>query len=163
MIGKEANNKLAVAMARDRNYRFLKNGKIQKFIGGKFRTIGTERHGYTVVTYKGKKLVAARVIAARKYLDLSVGNYDSQVLLNNRVIVHKNGRTLDNRVKNLVDLYPAYVPREETKRLTKAQITAMVALFKKGNSVAKIARRFKRKISRSHLSQVIKRNLEKGI
>lgn len=157
------NNKLALQLATDRRYKIQKNGTVKKLgADGKFRTVGTTRHGYNVVTYKGKKIVVARAIAAKAYAEAGYSTEFILGTLSQRVVVRKNGTSLDDRRVNLVDLYPSRVPREETKRLTRSQIDRMVALFCEGYSVAKIARRFRRRINRSHVSTVIKRELGIG-
>lgn len=157
---KARNNKLAIQLATDGRYKIQKNGTVKKrSADGTYRAIGTTRHGYNVVTYKGKKVVVARAIAAKRYID--AGYTAESTLVNlSRVVVHrKNGTSLDDRQANLRNLYPTLVPREETKRLTQKQKDRMVELFCEGFSVAKIARRFRRRISRSHVSKVIKREL----
>ena len=158
---KVRNNQLAVKLASDRRYKFQKNGVIKKLgSDGKFREVGTERHGYNVLTYKGKKIVVARAITAKELLNLGYAPEVAAEILGRRVVVRKNGKSLDDRIKNLYATYPSYVVREEgTKRLSQKQVDRMVELFFDGFSVAKIARRFRRKISRSHVSRVIRREL----
>lgn len=161
---KTRNNKLALELATDRRYKIQKNGTVKKLgYDGKYREVGTTRHGYNVVSYKGKKIVVARVIVAKKYYDLGVSTPNILGLLSKEVVVRKNGVSLDDRTKNLYDTLPSLVSREETKRLTRKQIARMVELFYEGYSVAKIARRFRRKTSRSHVSTVIKRELAFGV
>lgn len=158
---KTQNNKLAVQLATDSRYKIQKNGTVKKRgSDGKFRLVGTTRHGYNVVTYKGKKIVVARAIAAKKYLDAAFTKEFVTNYLAEMSVFRKNGNTLDDSRKNLTSITPK---REVTKRLTRKQIDRMVELFCDGYSVAKIARRFRRKISRSHLSSVIKRELGLGV
>lgn len=158
---KVRNNILALKLASDTRYKFQKNGVIKKRgADGKYREVGTERHGYRVISYQGTKIVAARAIAAKYYLD--EGKYSVEDVLSvlaTRVLVRRNGVSTDDRRTNLVDLYPRFVSRNETKRLSRRQIDRMVELFTEGFSVAKIARRFRRRISRSNISRVIRREL----
>lgn len=159
-ISKQALNRMVVRAATDKNYKFQKNGIIKKrFANGKFREIGSTRHGYNVFTYRGYKLVSARVLVAKGLLDLGASVESVVELLNRRVVVRSNGDTSNDSVENIYTDFPAYVPRDEVRRLSQKQIDRMVELFFDGNSVAKIARRFRRKISRSHVSSVIKREL----
>jgi hypothetical protein len=154
------NNKLLVKLAQDRSYRFLKNGTVQKKgSDGKFRTVGSDRHGYTVVQYRGKKLVVARAIAVREALNEGATGTLISKLLTNTVILHKNRKSADNRVVNLRPTRAGKYPKTQKRGLTAAQIEKMVALFCEGFSVAKIARRFRRKVSRSYISRIIKREL----
>ena len=65
---KTQNNKLAVTVAASSRYKIQKNGVIRKLMStGKYRTIGTETHGYNVITVGGKKIVTARILAAKEY------------------------------------------------------------------------------------------------
>lgn len=155
---KARNNKLAVKLATDSRYKIQKNGAIKKLgSDGKFREVGTTRHGYNVVSYKGKKVVVARAVYAKKLLELGYDQTQITGFLYARPIFRKNGVSLNDAAKNLTGYNPG---REEgTKRLSRKQIDRMVALFCEGYSVAKIARRFRRRISRSHISSVIKREL----
>lgn len=160
MITSEQNNKLLVKLAQDKAYRFLKNGTIQKRgADGKFRSVGYDRHGYTVVRYKGKSLVAARALAVKEALNEGALPTLISNLLSNTVILHKNRKSSDNRVINLKPTRAGKYPKTKKKALSAEQIERMVALFCEGLSVAKIARRFRRKISRSHISRIIKREL----
>jgi hypothetical protein len=160
MVTSTQNNKLLVKLAQDRRYRFLKNGTVQKKgSDGKFRTVGSDRHGYTVVHYRGKKLVAARAIAVREALNEGANGTLISKILTNTVIFHKNRKSDDNRVVNLRPIRAGKYPKTQKRGLTADQIKKMVALFCKGYSVAKIARRFRRKISRSYISRIIKREL----
>lgn len=157
---KIVNNRLAVKLATDSRYRFQKNGVVKK-IGsdGKFRVVGTERHGYNVVTYLGTKIVVARVYAAQEMLEVGFTPDGAAIALKNFVVERVNGISLDDRKTNLYVARPSEIKREDTKRLTQKQIDRMVELFFDGFSVAKIARRFHRKISRSHVSRIIRREL----
>lgn len=160
MVTSTQNNKLLVKLAQDRNYRFLKNGKIQKKgSDGKFRTIGSDRHGYTVIRYGGKKLVAARALAAHEALNEGATKTLISKALANTVIFHKNRKSTDNRISNLKPIAAGKYPKTQKRGLTNAQMEKMVALFCEGYSVAKIARRFRRKLSRSYISRIIKRKL----
>lgn len=157
---KQALNRMVVRAATDKNYKFQKNGIIKKrFVDGKFREIGSTRHGYNVFTYRGYKLVSARVLVAKGLLDSGFSVEGAVEFLNRKVVVRRNGETLNDSVNNIYTTRPAYVPRDKVRRLSQKQIDRMVELFFDGNSVAKIARRFRRKISRSHVSSVIKREL----
>lgn len=154
---KARNNKLAVKLATDSRYKIQKNGAIKKLgSDGKFREVGTTRHGYNVVSYKGKKVVVARAVYAKKLLELGYDQTQITGFLYARPIFRKNGVSLNDAAKNLTGYNPG---REPSKRLTRKQIDRMVELFCEGFSVAKIARRFRRKISRSYISSVIKREL----
>ena len=154
---KARNNKLAVKLATDGRYKIQKNGAVKKLgSDGKFREVGTTRHGYNVVSYGGKKVVVARAAYAKKLLDLGYDKAQITGFLSARSIFRANGVSLDDTSKNLSGIATT---RETTKRLSRKQIDRMVDLFCEGFSVAKIARRFRRKISRSHISRVIKREL----
>ncbi len=155
---KARNNKLAVKLATDSRYKIQKNGSVKKLgSDGKFREVGTTRHGYNVVSYGGKKVVVARAAYAKKLLDLGYDKSQITGFLYERPIYRKNGVSLNDSAKNLTGYNPG---REDgAKRLTRKQIDRMVDLFCEGFSVAKIARRFRRRISRSHISRVIKREL----
>jgi hypothetical protein len=160
MITSTKNNKLAVQLALDSRYKVQKNGVIKKKgSDGKYQTLGSERHGYQVITYKGTKLVVGRVVYAQRLLTLGYSPIFASKYLGATVVQRENGISLDDRNNNLRGRNPGQVKREKTKRLTRNQIDRMVALFCAGNSVAKIARRFRRKISRSHISRVIKKEL----
>lgn len=157
MIAKVRNTKLAVRLARDPNYKVQKNGVIKKRgSDGKFREVGSERHGYQVVTYKGVKLVVGRVVMAKELLRSYGQPFATKFLYKNRVL-RKNGISLDDSRVNVT--FTAVRTKRKVKALSQAQIDRMVNLFCEGYSVAKIARRFRRKISRSHLSRIIKREL----
>lgn len=154
---KVRNNQLAVQLASDTRYKVQKNGAIKKRgSDGKFREVGTTRHGYNVVSYKGKKVVVARVLYAKNFLDNGYERKDIANAMLTRRIFRKNGISLDDSRKNLSTFN---YNQEPAKRLTRKQIDRMVELFCEGFSVAKIARRFRRKISRSYLSTIIKREL----
>lgn len=155
------NNKLAVQVATDRRYKVQKNGTVRKLRSdGKYHVVGTTRHGYNVISYKGKKIVTARVIRALMFLEYGYRPESVVDLLNDTVVVHENGVSLDDRRANLAGAYPGGIRREGTvKRFTQKQKDRMVELFCEGFSVAKIARRFRRKISRSHISKIIKHEL----
>lgn len=154
---KARNNKLAIQLATDSRYKIQKNGTVRKRTAtGTYRAVGTTRHGYNVVSYKGKKVVVARAIAAKKYLDSGFTKEFVASYLSEMSIFRRNGVSLDDSRKNLTAIAPT---RETTKRLTRKQIDRMVELFCEGFSVAKIARRFRRRISRSYLSSIIKREL----
>lgn len=154
---KARNNKLAVKLATDNRYKFQKNGAVKKLgSDGKFREVGTTRHGYNVVSYNGKKVVVARAAYAKKLLELGYDKAQITGFLSARSIFRTNGVSLDDSAKNLSGIPTS---RESTKRLSRKQIDRMVELFCEGYSVAKIARRFRRRISRSHISSVIKREL----
>jgi len=158
---KARNTKLAVKLASDRRYKFQKNGTVKKLgSDGKFREVGTERHGYNVLTYRGTKIVTARALVAKLYLDRGFAPKAATDLLLQSVVVRKNGKSLDDRINNLASLSPFLVPRvKAAKRLSQKQIDRMIELFFEGFSVAKIARRFRRKVSRSYVSTIIKREL----
>jgi hypothetical protein len=158
MIAKVRNTKLAVSLARDSNYKVQKNGVIKKKgADGKFRTVGSERHGYQVVNYRGVRVVVGRVVRALRLLDFGYSSErTTELLLNNRVF-RKNGVSLDDSYSNV--RFGRTKLTRKAKTLSRTQIDKMVALFCEGYSVAKIARRFRRKISRSHLSRIIKREL----
>lgn len=150
-------NKLAVKLASDSRYKFQKNGVVKKRSSdGKYREVGTTRHGYNVISYGGTRVVTARAIIAKLLLDAGHSANSIEVTLNARSVYRKNGFSLDDKLTNLVPHNPG---RSESKRLSRKQINRMVDLFCEGFSVAKIARRFRRKISRSHISRVIKREL----
>lgn len=152
-------NRMAVKAAADKNYKFQRNGIIKKrFADGKFRKIGSTRHGYNVFTYRGYKLVSARVLVAKGLLDAG-HSVESAVEFLNRKVVARVSDTLDDSRRNLYTTRPHLLKREDVKRLSRTQIDKMVNYFCEGYSVAKIARRFRRKISRSHVSKVIKREL----
>jgi len=158
---KATNNKLAVQLATDRRYKIQKNGVIKKLRSdGKYAEVGTERHGYNVVSYKGTKIVTARAVAAKILVELY--GFDTSTAaqeLQKYVMLRKNGTSLDDSMKNLRAVLPKQLTRGVTKRLSQKQIDTMVGLFCEGYSVAKIARRFRRKISRSHVSRVIRKEL----
>lgn len=158
---KAQNNKLAVTVAASSRYKIQKNGVIKKLMStGKYRAIGTERHGYNVITVGGKKIVTARILAAKEYLQRGYSPQQIVTILNNKVVVRRNGKSLDDRKANLAAVNStASIRKETTKRLTQKQIDRMVELFFDGYSVAKIARRFRRKISRSHISRIIRKEL----
>ena len=159
-MSKVRNNKLALKLAADRRYKIQRNGVIKKLgSDGKFREVGTERHGYRVVTYNGTKLVIARVMAAKGLTNSNVDTKQAIKALNTKLITRKNAITTDDRAVNLGVALPGRVKREVTKRLSQKQIARMLELFFDGFSVAKIARRFHRRISRSHVSKLIKREL----
>ncbi|OQW47368.1 MAG: hypothetical protein A4S09_05070 [Proteobacteria bacterium SG_bin7] len=163
MVTSVRNNKLAVRLALDPRYKVQKNGTIKKKgADGKYRTLGTERHGYQVITYKGKKLVVGRIVYAQRLLNAGYGTKFVAKYLGSTVVERENGFSLDDHDNNLRGRSPGQVKREKTKRLTRKQIDRMVDLFCAGYSVAKIARRFRRKISRSHISRVIRKELGAG-
>jgi transposase len=160
MITSIQNNRLAVKLALDPFYKVQKNGIIKKKgADGKYRTLHGERHGYRIVVYKGKKLVVGRVVYAQRLLETGLSAKEVSERLGKIVVERKNGVSLDDRLNNLAGKSPGKVRRGKMKRLSKEQIELMVKLFRSGHSVAKIARRFRRKISRSHLSRIIKREL----
>jgi hypothetical protein len=159
-MSKKLNNRLAVKIATDSRYKFLKNGTIKKLgSDGKYRAIGTERHGYNVITYAGTKLVTARVLVAKGLIDAGFDATSAVDFLNRKIVAHVNGNSLDDSRKNIYTTRPSLLEREKTKRLSQKQIDRMIELFFDGFSVAKIARRFRRKISRSNVSRVIRREL----
>lgn len=158
MVAKTTNTKLAVRLARDVNYKVQKNGSIRKKgSDGKYRPVGWERHGYKVVNYKNKYVVVGRVVLAKYLLDLGYDAKATVGYLNQKRVFRKNKVSLDDSLKNVT--LRKLTSKRKLKPLTEAQIRKMVILFCEGHSVAKIARRFKRKISRSYLSRIIKREL----
>jgi hypothetical protein len=149
------NDKLILQMLRDPRYKIQVNGVIKKMNNkGKFERIGWERHGYTAVTYKGATLVAGRVVYAKTNIGTDI--FGKQRLAQ-KSVNRLNGKSLDDSANNLSTVVG--LQRKKAKRLSRQQVDKIVALFCEGNSVAKIARRFRRKISRSHLSRIIRREL----
>jgi hypothetical protein len=161
MITSSRNNFLATQLAQSKLYKVQKNGVIKKLSSdGKYRIVGTERHGYNVVTYKGVKLVTARALAAKAMFLKGYGTQTITNVLKQIVVARKNGISTDDKITNLQAVQAGHVARRAPARpLNRKQISKMVALFCAGYSVAQIARRFRRKVSRSHISALIRKEL----